>query len=123
METVKEFFDKIEDPQQHRKMTEVFEKVHAAFPDLEVKIAWNQPMFTTHGTFIIAFSTAKKHMSVAPEKAAIEHFSEEITKAGYKMTKELIQIPWDMPVDFELLQRIIMFNIQEKADYTSFWRK
>ncbi|MCQ4950818.1 hypothetical protein NE646_14380, partial [Bittarella massiliensis] len=42
------------------------------FPDLTPKIAWNQPMFTDHGTFIIGFSAAKAHLAVAPERAGIQ---------------------------------------------------
>ena len=40
-------------------------------------------MFTDHETFIIGFSVAKQHMSVAPEKAGIRQFSNEIVLAGY----------------------------------------
>ena len=93
------------------------------FPNLTPKIAWNQPMFTDHGTFIIGFSTARPHLAVAPERAGIEHFSDEIVQAGYEHSKELIRIPWDSPVDYALLEEIISFNIRDKADCTTFWRK
>ncbi len=53
------------------------------------KIAWNQPMFMDHDTFIIGFSIAKQHLAVAPEKAGIDYFSDEIVKAGYGHTKQL----------------------------------
>ncbi|QCB29216.1 hypothetical protein [Corynebacterium endometrii] len=33
--------------------------------ELGCHIAWNQPMFTHHDTFIIGFSHAKKHMAAA----------------------------------------------------------
>ena len=35
-------------------------------------------MFTDHGTFIIAFSVTKNHISVAPEAKAIQGFKENI---------------------------------------------
>lgn len=87
------------------------------------KIAWNQPMFTDHGTFIIGFSIAKHHLAVAPERAGIIRFSDEIVQAGYEHTKELIRIRWDGPVDYSLLEKMIEFNIMDKADCSTFWRK
>ena len=95
----------------------------ATFPQLVPKIAWNQPMFTDHGTFIIGFSAAKQHLAVAPERAGIERFSQEIKQAGYDHTKELIRIRWDGPVDYSLLERLIAFNLLEKVDCSTFWRK
>lgn len=34
----------------------------------------------------------RHHMAVAPERVGIQHFSDEIVKAGYDHTKELIRI-------------------------------
>lgn len=80
-------------------------------------------MFTDHGTFIIGFSVAKHHLAVAPERSGINHFSDEIVTAGYDHTKELVRIQWDSPVDFSLLEKMIEFNILDKADCSTFWRK
>lgn len=80
-------------------------------------------MFTDHGTFIIGFSIARHHMAVAPEKAGIDRFSGDIVKAGYDHTKELVRFPWDKPVDFSLLEKMIAFNISEKAGCATFWRR
>ena len=112
------------DPPQHRaRMEEVIDWVAKQFPNLSPKIAWNQPMFTDHGTFIIGFSAAKQHMAVAPERAGIIRFSDEIVQAGYEHSSELVRIPWDGPAAFSLLEEIIAFNISDKADCTTFWRK
>lgn len=87
------------------------------------KIAWNQPMFTDHGTFIIGLSIAKHHLAVAPKIAGIYRFSDEIVEAGYDHTKQLVRIKWDSPVDFSLLEKMIEINILDKADCSTFWRK
>ena len=104
-------------------MKEVFGWITKKFPNLMPKIAWNQPMFTHHGTFIIGFSVAKHNLAVAPERAVINHFSEEIVQAGYNHIKELVRIPWDSPVDLSLLEKIIQFNILDKAECSTFWLK
>lgn len=123
MEVFKEYLEKIDNPQHREQTEEVLAWVAKEFPNLVPKIAWNQPMFTDHDTFIIAFSIAKHHLAVAPEKVGIDHFSDEIVQAGYDHTKQLIRMKWDSPVDYSLLEQIIEFNILDKKDCTTFWRK
>lgn len=77
-------------------------------------------MFTDHGTFIIGFSVSKKHLAVAPEKVTIAHVEDDIVKAGYDYTEQLIRIPWNGPVDYTLLEKMIEFNILDKADCSTF---
>ena len=108
----------------HRARTgEVLCWVAAAFPGLTPEVRWNQPMFTDHGTFIIGFSASQNHLAVAPERAVISRFSDEITKAGYDHSKELIRIPWNVPVDHVLLEKLIRFNMLDKAECKTFWRR
>ncbi|MFC4101611.1 iron chaperone [Paenibacillus xanthanilyticus] len=123
MDAFAEFIAKIDHPLHRARTEEVLSWVNRQFPKLETKVAWNQPMFTDHDTYIIGFSVAKPHMAVAPERAGIQRFSADIVQAGYKHTNELVRIPWGIPVDFDLLERMIAFNIEDKADCSTFWRK
>lgn len=116
------FNDKIKDAEQRSRLEEIFTWIKQEFPTLEPVVKWNQPMFTDHGTFIIGFSVAKNHISVAPESIAIKHFEEDIKNANYDHTKELFRIQWKDPVDYTLLEKLIDFNITDKADYQTFWR-
>lgn len=123
MEVFAEYLAHIDNPEHRERTEEVLAWVTKKFPELMPKMAWNQPMFTDHGTFIIGFSIAKQHLAVAPERVVIQHFSDEIVQAGYDYTKELVRIRWERPVDFSLLEKMIEFNIMDKADCTTFWRK
>lgn len=123
MEMFAEYLAHIDNPQHRSRTDEVLTWVTKKFPNLMPKIAWNQPMFTDHGTFIIGFSVSKHHLAVSPEKAGINHFSAEIVRAGYDHTKQLVRIKWDSPVHFPLLEKMIEFNISDKADCSTFWRK
>ncbi|MBK5485841.1 iron chaperone [Peribacillus sp. TH16] len=123
MEVFIEYLASIDNPQHRDRTEEVLVWVTKKFPNLMPKIAWNQPMFTDHGTFIIGFSVAKHHLAVAPERAGIIHFSDEIVQAGHDHTKQLIRIQWDSPVNFSLLEKMIEFNILDKTDCSTFWRK
>ncbi|MBW4080282.1 iron chaperone [Paenibacillus sp. S150] len=123
MEIFADFLAHIENPQHRARTEEVLAWVTKNFPNLMPKIAWHQPMFTDHGTFIIGFSVARRHLAVAPERAGIIYFSDIIVRAGYDHTKQLVRIQWDRPVDFSLLGQMIEFNIADKADCSTFWRK
>jgi len=123
MEVFREYLARIENPEHRARVEEILEWIFVRFPQLVPRIAWNQPMFTDHGTFIIGFSTAKQHLAVAPEYEATSHFSDEIHQSGYDHTQELVRIKWDLPVDFSLLEKIIEFNIKDKAECPTFWRK
>ncbi|GIP59046.1 iron chaperone [Paenibacillus sp. FSL W8-0186] len=122
MEVFAEFLDHIENPQHRERMEEVLSWVMKKFPSLSPTLKWNQPMFTDHGTYIIGFSISKKHMAVSPEQTGVAHFSDEISKVGYDQTKEIVRIPWDRPVEYSLLEKMIEFNMMDKATCTTFWR-
>lgn len=123
METFTEFLETLANPQQRARFEELFAWIKNTFPQLVPRIGWNQPMYTDHGTFIIGFSASKKHLAVAPEVPAMEHFSAEITAAGLSHTRMLIRFPWDKKIDYPLLERLIRFNIEDKKDCQTFWRK
>lgn len=119
---MEEYLKKIENVEHRNKIRRILVWIMETFPCLEYAMKWNQPMFLEHGTFIIGFSVAKGHFSVSPEPRAIEEFSSEISTAGYSRTGNLFRIKWNEPVDYGLLERIIKFNISDKAECTSFWR-
>lgn len=123
MEAFAEYLARIDNPQHRARMEEIFNWINKKYANLEPKIAWNQPMFTDHGTFIIGFSVAKQHLAIAPERAVINRFSDEILQAGYEHSKELIRIRWDSSVNYSLLEKIIEFNMLDKANCSTFWRK
>lgn len=123
MEFFNEFLTGVDDPLHRKRMEEVLIWVNNNYPNLKREIKWNQPMFTDHGTFIIGFSASKKHFSVAPESITITHVEDDIFKAGYEYTKELIRIPWNSPVEYSLLKKMIEFNIWDKKNCSTFWRK
>lgn len=123
MEMFAKYLTTIEDPEHRSRVEVVLSWALATYPTLQPRIAWNQPMLTDHGTFIIGFSVSKGHMSVSPEQAGMRQFTDEIAAAGYSQTANLFRIPWDTDVDYDLLSALIQFNIDEKADCDTFWKK
>lgn len=117
MDIFQTFIDEIPKPEHRQRFVEVLEHVSKTFPQLEKRFAWNQPMFTDHGTFIIAFSVAKKHMAFSPEWVGIQHFKERMAEAGVDHSTMIIRMPWDKAFDYELLDDVIRFNIEDKAPF------
>ena len=123
MKNFEEFLETIKNNDQQERVREVLNWVKKEFIDLLPQIKYNQPVFTDHNTFIIGFSVSKNHLAVAPEQKAINNFSKDIVKSGYEHTVNLIKIPWKCDVDYKLLEDIINFNIVDKKDIKTFWRK
>ncbi len=123
MDAFKEYLAAIDNEEHRARLHEVLLWVKNSFPNLSTRLAWNQPMFTDHGTFIIGFSVSKDHFSISPEGKGIEVFSEAIKESGYSHGSKLFRIKWNEPVDYGLLERIIRYNIEDKDDCQTFWRK
>ncbi len=123
MDEFEDYILSIGDETHIKQFRHILDWVQQTFPNLVPRFAWGQPMFTDHGTFIVGFTAAKKHFALAPEGAGIQHFSEKIIGAGYDHGAKFMRIKWDQDVNYALLEEIIRFNITEKADCTTFWRK
>lgn len=122
-----EIFDKwlmtIENPDHRSKMKELLDWIQKDFPRLGTVIKWNQPMFTDHGTFIIGFSTSKNHFSIGLEKPAVDEFKEEMEARGIDFSKMTVRVKWDESVDYELIKQLIAFQMEDKKECQTFWRK
>lgn len=119
--TLEEYLASIENRDNAETLREITEWTLREFPTLALRIAWNQPMLTDHGTFIISYTASKANLSIAVEEKPFEKFLPQIKAAGYKNTKKLFQIPWSAEIDKALLTEIITFVIADKKDVTTFW--
>lgn len=117
-----EYVEMINNQEQRKRVIEIIDWIESNYPQLKTHIKWNQPMFTDHGTYIIGFSFSKNHIAIAPEKKTVDLFSEEIKSRGYEYSTMLIKFPWNKDFDYDLLKKIIDFNIEDKANTMSFWR-
>ncbi len=109
-------------PQAQEKLALIFDWIDENYPQFEKVIKWNQPMFTDHETFIIGFSTSKKHISVSPEPFVVQQFQKELEEANYNPTSNLFRITWDQDINFDLLKKMIDVQVEDKKDFTGFWR-
>ena len=86
------FLSNFKNPILKFKLEPIFEQIQKEFQNLTVELKWNQPMFIMNGTFIIGFSVAKNHISIAPEAVTIAIFTNDIKVANYEATNNLFKI-------------------------------
>ena len=107
IKTLDEYLATITNDDNRARMVEVLKWVAERYPELELRIAWNQPMFTHHATYIIGFSAASKHMAMAPERATMIRFEPVMRERGTDFSKKFARQPWNKPFDYELLDTLI----------------
>lgn len=86
------FLSNFKNPILKFKLEPIFEQIQKEIPNLTVELKWNQPMFIMNGTFIIGFSVAKNHISIAPEAVTMAIFTNDIKAASYEATNNLFKI-------------------------------
>ncbi|OJF91615.1 iron chaperone [Alkalibacterium sp. 20] len=123
MKTFENYLHSLDDETHRQKLSDLFNFIDSEFPDLDKRIAWNQPMYTDHDTFIIGFSVSKNHISVAPKKVELRQFKKEIKENNYDFLKEIFKIKKSQPINKELIRDLVAFNIEDKKDCKTFWRE
>ena len=122
IKTLDEYLATIPDDNNRERMVDVVVWVGLTYPELELRIAWNQAMFIHHGTYIIGFSAASKHMAVAPERATMIRFEQVMRERGTDFGKMFAHQPWNKPFAYELLDAFIRHQLTDKRHVTSFRR-
>ncbi|WP_203651118.1 iron chaperone [Secundilactobacillus yichangensis] len=119
--TLDDYLASITKPENAKQLSDMLADIQAQYPQLELRIAWNQPMFTDHDTFIIGFSAAAKDIAVAVEAPIFEKYLDQIKALGYRATKRQFHITWGTAIDQSLLHHLIDDAIVFKRNMTTFW--
>jgi len=91
-------------------LVKVREAIRTAAPDAVERISWNMPTFY-QGENLIHFYVHKKHLGIYP--GALDRFPDDLIKrlSAYKTTKGAIQLPYDKPIDYELITDIARWRV------------
>lgn len=122
MEDFKEYLESIDEVSHRDRMEKILKWISENYPELDTRIAWNQPMFTHQDTYIIGFSHSKNHIAMSPEVKPIQKFKTLIEELNLSHTDNIIRIKWEDPIPYELIRTLIDYNIEDKEGYTKFWR-
>ena len=89
-----------------RTMRAIFTSLQKDFPDLELVIAWNQPMLKRGKSYVFGASAASKHILLAPwDASALRILSDRL--APYEVNKKTVRVPADWKVDKKLLRDMV----------------
>lgn len=103
---------KVQDPVKRKTLKRIFSTITDSYPDLEVVIAWNQPMLKWQGQYVFGAGALTSHILISPWNAdLIEEFRPRLV--GYKVNKKTIQVPVDWDVDTELLLDLIAAQLRD----------
>ena len=99
------YFDSI--GAEHARLTRaIFAAITKKHRDLELVIAWNQPMLKSGKDYVIGVSAAKNHLTIGPwGDNVIATFADDLAK--YDTNKKTFKVPLDWKVDARLLNRIV----------------
>lgn len=103
-ETPSEYFKTVS-PQQAKTMKAIFKAITAKYPQLELVVAWNQPMLKFEKHYIFGCSAATNHILIAPwDQDVLKKYAPKFKE--YKVNKKTIALPNDWEVDVKVLQAI-----------------
>ena len=95
---------------QAKTMKAIFKAITTKFPQLELVIAYNQPMVKLDKHYIFGASASSKHVLIAPWDAKVlKEFAPKF-KEGNAL-KKTIQLPNDWDVDVKLIQAMIKASL------------
>jgi uncharacterized protein YdhG (YjbR/CyaY superfamily) len=110
-ETAAQYYKSI-DPKQAKTIKQIIKAITDKYPDLELAIAWNQPMLRKGTFYVFGASVSKNHISIAPwSTEVLDAFRPKLTE--YRVTKKTIAVPNDWDVDIKLLQAMVKARLAE----------
>lgn len=102
---------------QPEKISIVLEKIRStikrAAPEAEETISYQMPAFKFHG-MLVFFAAWKNHIGFYPSGSAITAFKKEL--AIYDGAKGSIKFPFDKPVPFSLIKKIVQYRVKENLN-------
>jgi len=88
--------------------------IRALAPDAEERISYGIPTFFHHGG-LVAFHAAKGHCSLHLMSRALAVSMRDDLK-GYEMTVATVHLPYDRPLPFALIKRIVKARLRENEE-------
>ena len=99
---------------RERTARAIFDAIMPKFRDLELVIAWNQPMVRSGTQYVFGISAATNHLLLAPMGAGVmEAFADRFD--GYTANKKTVAVPADWKVDKKLLQDLVRYRLADIA--------
>jgi uncharacterized protein YdhG (YjbR/CyaY superfamily) len=97
-------------PEVQQVLQKIRLTIKKAAPKAKEAISYGIPAFTLEGK-LVWFAAFKRHIGFYPGASAITTFKKELS--GYKQAKGSVQFPFDEPLPFALVARIVKFRVKQ----------
>lgn len=94
--------------------------VRKAAPRAEERISYRIPCFALHGN-LVYFAAFKRHIGFFPTASGIANFKQELS--SYKCSRGTVQFPFDKPIPYGLIGKIVRFRVKENLEKAEAKRK
>lgn len=94
--------------------------VQKAAPKAQEKISYRMPAFALDGV-LIYFAAFKKHIGIFPPVRGNQKLNKEL--ARYRGAKGNLRFPFDEPIPYELIGRIIKCRLKEHLEWVQSRRR
>jgi uncharacterized protein YdhG (YjbR/CyaY superfamily) len=91
-------------------LNEVYETCKALLPNAAEKMSYGMPCFSLKQN-VVYFAAFKNHIGFYPTASGVKAFEQELV--GLKFSKGAIQFSLDKPIPKELIQKIVLFRLEE----------
>jgi uncharacterized protein YdhG (YjbR/CyaY superfamily) len=96
------------------KLLHLRKAIKEVIPEAEETISYQMPTFKINGKYIVYFAAFKKHIGFYPFPSGIEAFKKE--SSDYVTSTGAIQFPFDKPIPFDLVKKIVKFRVKENLE-------
>jgi uncharacterized protein YdhG (YjbR/CyaY superfamily) len=90
--------------------------IRAAAPKAGEKISYNMPTYTLNGTYLVYFAGWKNHIAFYGAPRGHPEFEEALSP--YESGAGTLQFPYDKPIPYDLITRIVKFRVAENLKRT-----
>jgi uncharacterized protein YdhG (YjbR/CyaY superfamily) len=94
-----------------RILERVRQTIRKAAPGAVETISYQMPTFKLNGKNLVHFAAWKNHIGFYPQPSGTKAFQKELSP--YKAAKGSIQFPLDKPVPYDLVEKIVIFRVNE----------
>src|SRR5690554_6388581 len=84
--------------------------------DAEELFAYGMPAYKLNKKPLVYFAAFKNHIGIYATPTGHSEFQDELSK--YKQGKGSVQFPFDQPIPYKLIERIVKFRVTENKEKT-----
>ncbi len=93
-----------------RILEKMRQTIRKAAPEAVEAISYQMPTFKLNGN-LVHFAAFKNHIGFYPSSSGIAAFKKELSP--YKGGRGSVQFPMDIPIPFDLVEKIVKYRVQE----------